>query len=66
MITWTIYRHPKDFPDKYVLRKFFYALPTGDKYLADTLEDIRKHVPNGLVRIPRDKDDDQPIVETWI
>ena len=62
---WTVYRHPIDHPDKYVVRKFLYDQPTEEFYTSNTLEGIRKHVPKGLYRLSRQRGDDPKIVETW-
>jgi hypothetical protein len=34
--------------------------------VAKTLEVVRRFVPEGMVPIPRDPDDDKSVVETWI
>ena len=63
---WTIYRHPKDYPDKYVARKFILDKPTSEILIGDTLEELRALLPFGLTRLERDLGDDPLIVETWI
>lgn len=70
MITWVIYEHPKDFPNKFVARPFFtgcgwYTALEFHK-TADTLEGIRASLPTGLVRTERHPSDDSVIVEVWI
>jgi hypothetical protein len=70
MSQWVIYDHPRDFPDKYVMRRWGVqagqAVATDEMVLADTLEEIRRRVPPGLYRLERFKDDDPCIVEVWL
>lgn len=66
MTLWTIYRRPRDFQNHYVVRKFENEAPTGVYHLANTLHEIRKFIPDALVRIERDKNDHPSVVETWI
>ena len=64
---WTIYKHPRDYPTKWVLRAD--DVPGGRRdfiALADTLEEIRAEVPPFLHRMPRNPADDPVIYETWI
>ncbi len=61
-----IYDHPKDYPDKYVARLWDCNIPTHIMASADTLQDIRAKIPEGMVRLERDQRDDPVIVETWI
>lgn len=72
---YVIYERPKDFPDKFVVRKWSIvdgeekAIPMADKNLfvtADTLEEARGFVPKDRYRIPRAQEDEPQIVETWI
>jgi hypothetical protein len=69
---WCVYEHPRDYPTKYVMRRWdiyegdqtLYA--TDDVTIADTLELIRATVPPGLHRLPRFAEDDACIVEVWM
>lgn len=63
---WVIYDNPLDVPGKFVARKWLNNRPTETIYIADTLEEIRKHIPEGLVNIERFPDDDPKITEVWI
>lgn len=67
---WVVYDHPKDFPDKWVLRpqraRRDGTIEAGPAFLADTLDEIRALVPPFLHRLPRFPDDDPVIAETWI
>ena len=66
MIIWTIYKHPKDFPRKFVARQFINEVPNRIPLIADTYEKLIRIIPPGMIRIPRDPDDDPKIVECWI
>jgi hypothetical protein len=67
---WTIYAHPKDYPQGYVVRRCqalagvvahdLHAQTAGD------LQAARLHVPPGKVCIGRQPDDDPVIVEVWL
>lgn len=70
---WTIFFGPSDYPGKYVLKKFTIVggqleptpapEPTA---ITLTLEQARKHLPDGLVNMGRDPKDEPIVVETWI
>ena len=72
LTTWTIYERPADFPDvPFVLRGWIVGpggqlRESGTLGFADTLEQARTYVPEGLTRFPRADDDDPVIVETWL
>jgi len=69
---WTIYKHPKDFPDSYVARQFEVtpdqgARPTASIVIASSLEFLREQMMDmGLVKLARSPEDDPVIVETWL
>lgn len=64
---WTIYDHPRDFPDCFVARKYHIGGPTSHVIMRQSLEELRTMLCQmGFVRIPRDDNDDPVIVETWI
>jgi hypothetical protein len=67
---WVIYAHPRDYPSKYVMRRWNISagtmMATEEMALAETLEEIRKHVPPGLFCLRRFEDDDPCIVEVWL
>lgn len=71
MSHWVIYRHPSDYPDKFVLRRHdifpnaTYA-PSSEFYLADSLEEVRQYIPPDMTRMSRWPGDEPCIVETWI
>lgn len=68
---YTVYEHPKDFPNDFVLRRIF-LLDDGslemekEAVTAPSLDEIRKAIPPGRVRVLRRPDDDPVIVECWI
>ena len=67
----TIYDHPSDFPDHFVLRRWVItspgqAHPSLAAKFFDTIEEAREAVPPGLIRTERTENDDPTIVETWI
>lgn len=66
VITRTIYDHPKDYPDKFVARKFILDKLTSEILLGDTLEEVRSQLPLGLTCFERHETDDPVIVETWM
>lgn len=63
---WTVYDHPKDYPDYFIAKKFDRDKPTQD-YIADTsLTIIRDWLQRqGMTCIPRNDSDDPVIIETW-
>jgi len=66
---WVIYERPSDFPDSYVARLFRitgHAEPSPLAHIAETLQEVRKAIPPGLVRIDRDPLDEPQIVEIWL
>ncbi len=70
MSQWVIYRYPRDYPDKFVARRWEvwagHILATDEMALADTLEEIREKIPPGLYCLGRFEDDDPCILEVWI
>ena len=71
MVQWTIYDHPKDYPDKFVVRQWIITpgkVTRGDVIMASPdLESIRKFLRSlGLQALERDLEDDPTIVETWL
>jgi len=64
---YTVYDHPKDYPTKYVVRRFVYDQPTSDVWLYDNLEAARLWLlARGLVCLRRHPHDDPVILETWL
>lgn len=72
MSVWVVYNRPRDFPDKYVARRWdilrgqVEPVPTVEHLTADSLDEIRRLVPPCLACLPRYDDDDASIVEVWL
>lgn len=70
MKVYTIYFNPTDFPGLYVLRAWgvYSGRPVPDEHCetANSLDEIRKFLPEEVVWIGRYADDDPKIVECWI
>jgi hypothetical protein len=72
MAMWTVYDHPRDFPNNYVAREWIAedgrTRPTGNFLLANDIEVLREILlaQMHLHRLPRSESDDPKIVETWI
>ena len=63
---WTIYKHPEDYPDKFVARKFILDKPTEDILIGNSLQEVRNMLPKGFTRFERNPNDVLSIVETWL
>jgi hypothetical protein len=70
---YALYDHPLDYPDNYVIRRYF--VWAGGKsgveetpfHLDTSLDGCRlQMVALGLYRLPRDPSDDPKIIESWI
>lgn len=63
----SVYKKPKDYPDKYVARLWdINNKPTNFVVIADTLERIRNLIPQNMVCIPPSGIDDPIIVEVYL
>ena len=73
LVMWTVYKHPKDYPDEYVARKFvitedFYE-PSNESISSRSLRDVRnvlRSLYRGLIQLKRSPDDEPHIVEVWL
>lgn len=67
---WSVYFDTPDFPGQHVVRQVELVaedpVPTGVAYVADTLEQIRQHMPAGLARLNRTPNDVPTLVECWL
>lgn len=70
---WTVYKHPSDYPDKYVARQFVVSggegpTATHSIVIMDDLEALRDFLRSDLhlTRLMRNEEDDPVIVETWL
>jgi len=62
---WVIYQSPRDYPGRFVARRWILDKPTGEVIVRDTLDQVRRALPVGLHRMDRFNGDDAAIVETW-
>ena len=73
LVMWTVYKHPKDYPDEYVARKFvitedFYR-PSNESISSRSLRDVRnvlRSLYRGLIQLKRPPDDEPHIVGVWL
>lgn len=63
---YAVYKHPKDYPTKFVARKYILDKPTSITIIGDTIEEVRRGMPKGLTRFLPDEKDDPVIVEIWL
>lgn len=68
---WTVYDHPRDFPEYFVARKFLVegrqARPTAQVVACGQLAPLREWLAErGLVPLARNDGDDSVIVESWV
>lgn len=62
-----IYNRPRDLKRfNFVVRAFDGSTPLRLLAVADTLEEARKTIPDGFLRMPPSPIDDPIIVETWM
>jgi hypothetical protein len=70
MNQWVVYFNPKDYPGKYVVRRWRIAQGSAEAAkeatVHDSLEEARAAIPPGLYPLERFADDDRVIVEVWI
>lgn len=72
IITYVVYRYPKDYPEDFVIRKN-YINKSGEIIPAQHLfaknksyENLIKTLPRNLIRFPRFTEDEPQILETWL
>lgn len=62
-----VFKHPDDYPGKWVARVFDVNRPTRLVAIADTHEELLRIMPmQKMVRFNRDPKDQTSIVESWI
>lgn len=70
MNIYVIYKKPKDYPDKFVLRRWEIGDGTVEPKevvaLANTLEEAMKAMPPGMTATGRYASDDPVIVGVWL
>jgi hypothetical protein len=65
---WTLYDHPHDFPEHYVLRLFdgMSGQASPVIFLANTLDDIHRAMAVGYICICREEGDDPKIICSYV
>lgn len=69
LVMYTIYDHPKDYPNHFVVRIWVSEngkVTTPACWCRVSLLEARNSIPDGKHQLPRDQADDPVIVETWI
>jgi hypothetical protein len=70
LVLWVIYKHPKDFPDDYVLRPHRSSAEGVEQFkvaaVSKTLKGVRDVLPPGLHNLGRQDGDDPVIFEVWV
>lgn len=71
MWIYTVYDHPTDYPDEFVIRRFkiedrSVAVESNLFARGRTLEEVRAQLPSNLVNLRRTAGDDEKIVEVWL
>lgn len=69
LVIWSVLHGLKEFGDRYVARPIISPSsnlsPVHGWLLADNLDELRKKLPAGLTRMPRHRNQDPAIIETW-
>ena len=63
---WVVYKHPKEYPNKFVARKWILDKPSSETVFGNTINEARLAIPKGLTRFLPDTQDDKCIVEIWL
>lgn len=71
MKMYVVYKNPKDYPGKYVLRAFTFkgldVVPDKKPIIVDEdLHKVREMIPSECTGITRSGGDDPVILETWL
>ena len=68
LLVWAVYNSPTDHPGKFIARPYSIRRQVALRchLTADSLDQIRRLLPPGVVRLDRNSDDDPKIVETWV
>lgn len=70
LTVWTIYRNPRDYPGRWVLRAFDVSVEgtkaRSECVVAQTLEEVRIALPPGRVPLGRANGDDPAVYECWV
>ena len=70
-VIWTVYRHPNDYPNCWVMRAHEILPGVGSRpdsfcFVAKTLDEIRAKVPPGARCVGREASDNPAIYESWL
>lgn len=71
-VSFVVFENPDDFPDAYIVREFYgdgEKKPTRYITISETLGEARETIPieeMNLVSVPRQENESESIVETWI
>lgn len=67
---YVIYQHAADYPGQIVARQWVLGetkyIPSGCVLTGETLDDVRKQMPRGMICIGRAQHDDPVIREVWL
>lgn len=63
---YSVYHNPTDFPGLYVCRVFENDRPTTEHWTGQTLDEVRRGIPEGTINLGRMPGDDPVIVEAWV
>lgn len=70
LVMFIVYKHPEDFPNQFVARRWEIgrgtAQPTPFFVARDSLYDLHAALPRSLVMMPRMPGDDPAIQEVWL
>ena len=71
LLIFTLYGHPRDYPQHYVIRAWYTDARTpepepGPVWTYETLDDARLAIPEGLALFTRGPGDDPTIVESYL
>lgn len=66
IVIFVIYKHPKDYPEGWIVRRWVGEQPDLIPAKAHSLEEARTLIPQGMVRFQRKRDDDESIFESWL
>lgn len=69
LVMWVVYKHPRDMPTKWVVRRWEVAQGEqrmGTAYGYKSVEDARSAVPPWASRLERNPGDDPAIYEVWL
>jgi hypothetical protein len=67
LFLYTVYKNPKDYPSKFVVRRFSLEKPDPKPMIVcDSYEAAIAVIPIGCIRTLRHPEDEPQILETWL